>query len=129
MFGAARLRIRRWGEAEQAHGGRPVGVILVFLWHRRQRPHCRRTHFDPRSALRAWDRVVWRGSALGTCRRQMSDTVRQEFALASQGRTHTNVTSASLPPITCPAHLSAEGTRESGETPQLLERHEQQKGT
>jgi ribonuclease Z len=57
------------------------------------------------------------------------DQVRREFALAWQGRTHTNVTSASPAPITSPAHLSAEGTRESGGTPQLLERHEQQKAT
>jgi hypothetical protein len=61
VFGAARLRIRRWGEAEQAHGGRPVGVILVFLWHRRQRPHCRRAHFDPCSALRAQNGRFGRG--------------------------------------------------------------------
>jgi hypothetical protein len=40
--------------------GRHVPVGLIGVSNRRQCPHCRRAHFDPCSALRAWDRAVGR---------------------------------------------------------------------
>jgi hypothetical protein len=42
----------RWGETVVRAFGR-LGSVVIAVLDRRQRPRCRRAHFDPRSALRA----------------------------------------------------------------------------
>jgi hypothetical protein len=60
--GTRRCATRIWRRGEgQDQGGRRVRVIWIFVLNRRQRPRCRRAHFDLRPALCARIRTVGRG--------------------------------------------------------------------
>jgi hypothetical protein len=60
-FGAMRLDSHS-GRVREVHGGWPARVILVFVGYRWRCPRCRRTHFDPCSALRAKIGIAGTGS-------------------------------------------------------------------